>query len=311
MKPIRVGLIGYGYWGKILSKYLDESIFFDVKSIFGRSISREGRYTNRLVDVLGTDDIDAVVVATSIPTHYEIVKDALGRAKHVFCEKPLALCFAEATELKTLAAEKHLSLAVDFTYTFSPALELAQYYLDSGRVGALQRVEILIKKVGVFASGNVLWTLGPHALSILNMFCPLGELSYLGTSHISTGSRTESTSIEFIAEGTSVTGRLDLSMNYPAKQVEVILYGEKGTIIYRPNGEEGWTLRLLCYPRSGKISTKTLLRSSVDVLTDESNNLRHAVEYFASVNRGIQSNVETAVLVTNVLARLTKTLELI
>lgn len=304
MQPICVGLIGYGYWGKILSEYLDESIFFDVKSIFGRSISREGRYTNRLKDLLNVADVEAVVVATPIPTHYEIVKEALGWAKHVFCEKPLALRADAATELKDLAAEKHLSLAVDFTYTFSQALELARYYLDSGRVGTLQRVEILIKKVGVFASGDVRWTLGPHALSILNMFCPLGELSFREASHIATGSRVESTSIAF--EGASVTGRADLSMNYPAKQVEVVLYGGEGTIIYRPSGAEGWTLRLLHYPRSSKISTRTLLLGSVDVLTDESNNLRNAVEYFASVlNQGVRSNAETAALVTDVLERLT------
>jgi len=303
MQPVRIGLIGYGYWGKILARYLDESISFDLKYIFGRSLEREGRYTNQLGALLCRDDIGAVIVATPIPTHYEIVKGALECGKHVFCEKPLVMRTDEAVELKELAAAKCLSLAVDFTYTFSPALWMAQYYLKLGRIGALQRVEILIKKVGVFAAGDVRWVLGPHALSILDMFCSLDSLSFRGANHMSTGSRVESTSITFA--GASVAGCIDLSMNYPAKQMEVVLYGEEGTIIYRPNGTDGWTLRLLQYPRSGDIPTKALLQSSVDTLTDEGNNLRYAVLYFTNIlNRKIQSNITTAVEVTNILGQL-------
>jgi len=300
---ILTGLIGYGYWGKILAKYLDESTDIDLRYLFSLKDEMERRWTNNLLDILADSEVQAVLIVTPIETHYELVKEALQRGKDVFCEKPITMKVAEAMELRDLARANCCALVVDLTYTFSPALELARYYLEAGRIGKLLHIELALKKMGNHSTEDVRWVLGPHLLSILGMFYPLENLEFTCQNYLSVGGKAESSTIGF--GDAHITGRIDLSANYPEKCREVVLYGEKGTIIYKPGGTE-WTLRLLEYSAATRTSTKMLLQDVTDIHTDERNNLRYAIRYFVEAISGRQpSNIEDAIQVTNVLEKLT------
>lgn len=288
---INTGLIGYGSWGKILAKYLDESATFNLKYIFGRSLTKAGRQTNELSDILGDPDVRAVVVATPIGTHYGIVKQALESGKHVFCEKPLCIFGADAEQLRDMAKERELSLFVDLTYTFSPALELALYYLNSGKIGDLVHIDIVIKKfLKSRQTLDVYWMLAVHALSIVDKFCGLEDMKYLNEPYTLYDAQVESVSISW-SSGIGAKGSIALSMNYPARQTEVILYGTEGTIMYNPYGKD-WTLRL--YKRANN--------NTIDIYTDESNNVRHALATFAVVLLcDYPSNVDTTIKITKII----------
>lgn len=299
---LKVGLIGYGYWGKILTKYLDENTDVVLKCIFSLETEAESRYTNELSDIWSDNEIEAVFVVTPIETHYELVREALQRGKHVFCEKPITMKAVYARELKELAEANKLVLVTDLTYTFSPALELAKFYLESGRIGNLQHVELALKKMGNHSEKDVRWVLGPHLLSILGMFYPLEKLQFECSTYFSVAGRAESCSVTF--RDSCITGRIDLSANYPEKCREVVLYGDKGVIIYQPGGEER-TLRLLQYSAATRTSTKVLVQDTIDIYTDERNSLRYAVKFFTDVLSGHQeSNISSAIEVTSVLERL-------
>lgn len=299
---IPVGLIGYGYWGKVLTKYLDENTDIDLRCIFSLEDEIESRCTGKLSDIWADCEIQVVFVVTPIETHYELVKEALQRGKHVFCEKPITMKVAHAKELKELAEANHLVLVTDLTYTFSPALELAKFYLESGRIGDLQHVELALKKIGNHSKKDVRWVLGPHLLSILGMFHPLGGLQFECSTYLSVDSRVESCSIA--VTGNCVTGRIDLSANYPEKCREVVLYGDKGAIIYQP-GREEWTLRLLQYSAATRTSTKMLIQDVTDIHTNERDNLRYAVKFFTDVFFGRrESNISDAIEVTRILEQL-------
>lgn len=306
---ICVGLIGYGYWGKILTKYLDENTDIDLKHIFSlldlkRMFSPEtdDRWTNELSDIWADDEIQVVFVVTPIESHYELVKKSLQYGKHIFCEKPITMKAAQARELKELAEANDFILVTDLTYTFSPALELAKFYLESGRIGDLQHVELALKKMGNHSKKDVRWVLGPHLLSVLGMFYPLEKLQFECSTYLSVDGRAESCSIAL--EDGCITGRIDLSANYPEKCREVVLYGEKGVIIYQPGGKE-WTLRLLQYSAATRTSTKMLIQDVTDIYTDERNNLRYAVKFFTDVFFGRQeSNIDDAIQVTSILEQL-------
>jgi len=104
---------------------------------------------------------------------------------------------SQAKELVELANMRDRKLVVDFTYTFSPALEVARFYVESDRIGGLLHVELALKKMGNRSAKDVLWVLGPHLLSMLGMFHPLGDLEFACQSYLSAEGRTESSAITF------------------------------------------------------------------------------------------------------------------
>ena len=115
---IDCALIGCGYWGSKLKRYIEENQNFNLKYICN---SRSD-----LNEVWNDKQITAVVVATPNETHYPIVKSALLHGKNVLTEKPLALKTEECEELKQIASDNNLLLMVEYTYTFSEALKQAQ-----------------------------------------------------------------------------------------------------------------------------------------------------------------------------------------
>ena len=104
MKKINIALIGYGYWGKRLCRYLKEEKGFNLKYVCTRNNDK----------IWADESIEAVVIATPIDTHYKIAKMALLMNKHVLCEKPLSLKVEEVLELKKIAEQKNLLLLVPY-----------------------------------------------------------------------------------------------------------------------------------------------------------------------------------------------------
>jgi len=167
MERIRASLIGYGKWGKVLLPYLDKR--FDVAYVYGRSLPKQGRFTNRLSDALG-GGIGAVVVATPIGAHYSIVYEALERGKHVFCEKPLTTNFNKALELIGLARLNNVQLVTDYTYTFSERLRGA-------RVGQPMSMRMALERT-TLNGDNPYWMLASHMVAVLGMFTNLLNLKF-------------------------------------------------------------------------------------------------------------------------------------
>jgi predicted dehydrogenase len=181
--PLRVAIVGYGYWGpNLLRNYMDMpdvwvSWVCDARSAQLRKSS--ARYpavptTGDLDQVLGDPDVDAVVVATPISTHFPIAKAALEAGKHVFVEKPMTADTSQACELVRLANDKDLVLMVGHTFVFSPPVRAVKQIIDSGELGdiyfvATQRVNLGLHQKDV----SVVWDLAPHDISILYYW--LGE----------------------------------------------------------------------------------------------------------------------------------------
>jgi len=154
---VKTALIGCGYWGSKLKKYIEANKHFDLVHVCDSKTDMEKVW----------DDVEAIVVATPIHTHYEVTKQALLNGKHVFCAKPLAKKVKECLELKKLAEKKKLVLCVDYTWTFSKVLKKAQK-TDFGEIQYLDIVYTRPKRKGTIE--NVFWLLGTHALAIASMF---------------------------------------------------------------------------------------------------------------------------------------------
>jgi predicted dehydrogenase len=174
---LRFGVIGYGYWGPQLTRNLDRLPIGEVAYIADLSPDRRevahfefpsAHVTSDIDEVLHSD-VDAIVIATPIRTHYDLARRALDSGKHVFVEKPLTAESAQAIELMHQAERLERVLMVGHTFMYNPAVEELRRLMQSGALGRLYYIDAVRVNLGLFQRDiNVMWDLAPHDLSILS-----------------------------------------------------------------------------------------------------------------------------------------------
>lgn len=282
-----IAIIGHGYWGSKLLKYVPE--YFYVKYVADSKFDKSMIWNDR--------ETRSVIVATPIDTHYSIVKDALLHGKNVLCEKPLALKTERCLELKELSEKQRVALLTEYTWTFSKGLMKAQ---DTD-IGTIKAIEMDIKHLGRFLRWDVYWLLASHMLSILDMFVPLATLEFKKIDFLKDRGLAETGMILF--KGGEVTGRINISTNYTEKETKVVIYGTKGTIIYEPLVRN--SLRISWYEKTEGLLAKDLLTEMRTYCFDEMNNLKYAIEYFCRAIRGnVETNINTAISITKIIENL-------
>lgn len=196
---MKAAVIGVGYWGpNLIRNFLAQDevetvVACDTDATRLEKMARQfhgietAEYYNAIID---RNDIDFVVIATPVSSHYEIAKKALLSGKHCFIEKPITASVAEAEELTELAASKGLTLFVDHTFIYTGAVRKMKEIIVSGRLGDLYYFDSVRVNLGLFQHDvNVVWDLAPHDLSIMDYLVgqqPLA-VSALGTCHVGNG----------------------------------------------------------------------------------------------------------------------------
>ena len=174
-RSVRVGVIGCGYWGPQVIRNFNEMPGADLVVVAEKRLDRRqyvrGHYptVETVADhhALLQADIDCVVVATPIHTHYELARDALLAGKHVLVEKPLAGSLPEALELMRLAEEQQRVLMVGHTFLYNPAVQTLRKLVDEGQLGRIYYVDAARLNLGQFQQHvDVIWDLAPHDVSI-------------------------------------------------------------------------------------------------------------------------------------------------
>ena len=288
----KIALIGYGYWGKRFLRYLEEQ--FNVAYICHRNTDEFGRFTSNIEKVLNSN-VEAVVIATPIDTHYEIVKSALQWGKHVLCEKPLAQSFREVSEIAEIASKNKLHVVTEFTYTFSSGIQQAKRLIEEGTIGDLLSMELSLRYLGRFLKFNVYWLLASHLLAVRDMFLPLLENNFSVVEQIN-----DETGIIEIAG--KVPGYISVSLNYPQRETRIVWYGSEGTIVY--DGINQPTLSVAVYKKKHGVLANKMLDPVQYFHHDEQNNLRNAALFFAGVLDGTNDskyNLQVALAVTKIL----------
>ncbi len=175
---IRIGVIGYGYWGPNIVRNFHTHEHSEVVLVADTNPQTQQRlhkahpgvaFTTNPTDVLQSPQIDLVAVVTPVWTHYELTKAALENGKHVFVEKPFTCNVAQAEELIELADRKKLQIMVDHTFLFTGAMKKIRQLVDQGELGDLYYYDSLRVNLGLFQHDvNVIWDLAPHDLSIMD-----------------------------------------------------------------------------------------------------------------------------------------------
>jgi len=172
---VRLAQVGIGQWGKNLLRNFAElgDVVWLSDADPGRLAEYGARYpsartTQEFEQVLADDEVDAIVVATPVPTHYELSKRALEAGKHVFVEKPPAMRGEEMEELCELAEERSLVLMPGHLLLYHPGVVKLKELVDSGELGDVLCVYGNRQNLGTIRlHENALWSLGVHDLSVL------------------------------------------------------------------------------------------------------------------------------------------------
>ena len=172
---VAVGQAGLGYWGKNLVRNFDELAELrwlvdatpQVREQFARRYPN-ARVTDSFDDLCGDPTLDAVVIATPVPTHYALAKQALEAGKHVFVEKPPAMRASEMAELVSIAEERNLVLMPGHLLLYHPGVQKLKRLVETGELGDVLCVYSNRQNLGIIRKDeNALWSLGVHDLSVI------------------------------------------------------------------------------------------------------------------------------------------------
>lgn len=246
--PVRVGVVGCGYWGPNLVRNLHESPdsepawACDLQSDNLRKIARRFpsvRTTSELDDLLGDESLDAVAIATPVGTHHAIALAALRAGKHVLVEKPLAGSSAEARELIAEAKARNLVLMPGHTFLYSPPVLMIRDLIASGELGDIYFVSTTRVNLGLHqADVSVVWDLGPHDFSMLRFWLDAmpERASAMARSCIIAGTP----DVAFInlqfPQGT--VAQVELAWLAPSKLRRTVIVGSRKMVVYDDTSTE-------------------------------------------------------------------------
>ncbi len=307
----KVGLIGFGYWGQKLARAIADSSAFQLKKVHVRHpelLSQSERaslgdvpVTSRREELLGDPELEALVIASPISTHYRLCKEALESCKHILVEKPLTLSGKHATELAREARARGLTLQTDYTWTFSPGLEHAQQQLNQQRIGKLLSVQLRFQQLGRFRSHGVGPLLIVHMLAIAAMFVDLQRIQWRREDRNHRGDLITATRLTGASDD-GVELVLEASLENPDKQRQLQLIGSLGRLDFDPLSSSS-TVSIRRPRGSSPQDLKEVTESPF--YSEESNNLGRAIDAFAATLAGERTdNLELSVTISCLLERL-------
>lgn len=190
---LRIGVIGYGYWGPNLVRNFYEAPGAQVSCVSDMRGDRLAVLNARYPTVRTTLDareliedpsIDAVAIATPVSTHFELALRALQEGKHVLVEKPLASSTDQVQRLIDLARKRNLVLMVDHTFVYAGAVRKIRELVESGTLGEIYYYDSVRVNLGLFQHDvNVLWDLAVHDLSVMDYVLPFRPCAVSATGH--------------------------------------------------------------------------------------------------------------------------------
>jgi predicted dehydrogenase len=236
--PTRVGVVGLGYWGPNLARNFDRLPDADLCWLCDSSSDAlerekvqfpEARDTSSFDDLLGDPALDAIVIATHVPSHAELAMQVLEADKHCFVEKPLALTVADAERVCAAAEASGRTLMVGHLLEYHPGVEKLKEIADSGELGDIHYIYSNRVNLGKLrADENALWSLGAHDVSVVLRLAgdeDPSEITAVGESYMQPG--IEDVVFCYLRFPSGLAAHLHLSWLDPHKDRRFTVVGSK------------------------------------------------------------------------------------
>jgi predicted dehydrogenase len=235
--PVQVGVVGLGYWGPNLARNFDRLPGAELRWICDADEEKRARLAPQFPstrasgdfdELLADDELDAIVVATHVPSHPVLAQRAFEAGKHVFVEKPLAQSVAEAEQVVAAAREAGRVLMVGHLLEYHPGVERLKEIADSGDLGDLHYIYSNRLNLGkIRADENALWSLGAHDVSVVLRLTgeePI-EATAMGESYMRPG--VEDVVFAYLRFPSGLAAHLHLSWLDPHKERRFTVVGSK------------------------------------------------------------------------------------
>ena len=239
---IRVGVIGWGYWGPNLGRNVAASRDCWLAGVAdhaaGRRAAAHRDYPDVVLHTRGEElildpRIDAVVIATSVHTHFDLALAALRAGKHVLIEKPIAESSEQALILIEESDRRGLTLMVDHTFLFSPAVRAIRKLVDAHALGQLRYFDSARLNLGIVRKDvNVLWDVASHDLSLLDHFTPEPPVAVQAVGVAPTPGERAHLAWLTLSYADGFTAQINASWISPVKVRRLFLGGSDRMLIY-------------------------------------------------------------------------------
>ena len=237
---IRMGVVGYGYWGPNIVRNLRSLEGCEVAAVCDQSPAAVKRIkqahpdltvTTQSSELLTSAEIDAIAVVTPVRTHFELAKAALQNGKHVFVEKPFTSTTQQAEELIELAERKNLKIMVDHTFLFTGAVRKIRELIDEGVLGDLYYYDSTRVNLGLFQHDvSVVWDLAPHDLSIMSFLIPQEPEAVVATGQSHLNGLVDVAFLTIYFPGNTIA-HINVNWLSPVKVRTTLLGGEKKMLV--------------------------------------------------------------------------------
>jgi len=242
---LRVGVIGYGYWGPNLVRNFQELEDAEVVSVCDIRRERREHFEKQYPGLTISEDwqelvrspaVDAVVVATPVSTHYQIAREALQQGKDVFVEKPLALGADKAGALIELSQRRQRTLMVGHTFLYHGAVRKIRELMDQGELGEPLYLDSTRANLGILQDDiNVIWDLAPHDLSIMDFLLRRPPLSVSATGASHTGRGLEDVAFITLHFPDHVIAHVNVNWLSPVKIRRLLVGGTDKMVVFDDN----------------------------------------------------------------------------
>jgi len=249
VRETKIGVVGCGYWGPKLARNFRELESASLNMVSDLSAERlsdmkelfpEIEVTQDYKELLKSD-VEGVVIATPVRTHYHLAKAALSAGKHVLIEKPITSRSDQAEELIQLAAERNLTLMVGHTFVYNPAVEAVRRLVREGELGDVYYLNSTRANLGLLQPDiNVMWDLGPHDISMIGYILdeePV-SVSARGATYINRRNNLHEVVYLTLVYESGVMSNLRLSWLDPIKQRMLTIIGSKKMLVYNDVKDE-------------------------------------------------------------------------
>ena len=241
VKELRFGVIGWGYWGPKIARNLDSLSHAAVTMVADTDASRFSNLavnqpwirTTTFIEDFFRSDIDAIVIATPVSTHFQLAREALLHGKHVLVEKPLTSNVTEAEELVALAQKQQRILMVGHTFEYNPAVNELRKLVHSGELGKIYCIEAERVNLGLFRNDiNVIWDLAPHDISILLYLLAQRPERIKVQAHAHVQSNIEDVAHLDLEFADGMNAHIHVSWLHPCKIRRVTVIGDARMVVY-------------------------------------------------------------------------------